>query len=466
MLTPFAEGRECRDRLRLEAVPLPDQLDLEHRLQEGVIVLADGVVPLRPLERMALQPAHHPVHVGPAVRRLDRPCDHLRRHEAVGVEEVGHLVRPFRPDALHERLVDLVLRRLVDVVRQEGDPLRRRAEDRVGGSLVEPGDDRGGGEHPLAIERAPHRRCGRAGPGDEEEVGLAVQHLLGERSEVARVVRHQQLVDVRAARAENRLHRRHIPLPERGVGREDEDILAAWLPQERLGGEDVLVGLTPGSEGIAVDPGERIDRRRPADEEDPVLLRQRRDLQRHAGDDRPGKDLEPLADQVARRGDARVDHPGVVADHRLDAVAIDHAGPARDVVEADLEPFQVLLAVRLERAAAGGNDSYPDGAPDRPRRRRGPARRGLRARRGGRRRAGSGRPHRRDGGRHTRPARPHSGRRCARGGRCGTTGRGGGGPGWRGRGDRRRGRRGRRAAAGGEERRRPQACGGAKKRAP
>src|SRR5919204_5975495 len=94
------------DHLRRPLALLPHELDLEHRLEHGVILPSDLLLPLGREELPALERRDHLVDVV-AVRLLDRADDHLRGDEAVRREQVGHLLA--LRHLLHEPFVDLVL---------------------------------------------------------------------------------------------------------------------------------------------------------------------------------------------------------------------------------------------------------------------------------------------------------------------------------------------------------------------
>src|SRR5829696_1975671 len=124
-----------RDDLRRPAsVGLLDQLDLEHRLDHRVVGLAHGLLALRTDEAPALERRDHPVDVV-ALRAGEGSDDHLAGDEAVGREQVRHLAAVLH--RLDEEVVDLVLRRRVDVVREEVDLRGDVTEGRPGRALGE-----------------------------------------------------------------------------------------------------------------------------------------------------------------------------------------------------------------------------------------------------------------------------------------------------------------------------------------
>src|ERR671936_1369464 len=97
-------GRDRLDHLRRPRAPLLHQLHLEHRLEHRMVLRTDPLLALRREELVALERGDHLADVV-AVRLLDRVHDHLRRHEAVGREEIRNLMAPLQ--RLHEPLVDL-----------------------------------------------------------------------------------------------------------------------------------------------------------------------------------------------------------------------------------------------------------------------------------------------------------------------------------------------------------------------
>jgi hypothetical protein len=99
---------------------------------------------------------------------------------------------------------------------------------------------------------------------------------------------------------------------------------------------------------------------RPGDEQDLVLLRERRHLHRHAGRHRAGQDRDALADQVDRGRDGMVRLTTVVDDLELDRAAVDRAGAVRGVVQPGLQAGQVGVAVAREQARRRGDDAHPD----------------------------------------------------------------------------------------------------------
>ena len=285
------------------------------------------------------------------VERLD---DHLAGDEAVRREEVGHLAAlPHRAD---EEVVHLVLRRGVDVVREEVDLRRHVTERRPGRALGEAGRDLvRDAEGALLLERPPHRGRGRAGPGDEEQVRIRLLHLLRERREVLRRERHEQPADLVALRADDRVDGRVVADPEGRVLREDGDLLADAL-EERRRGLHVLVGLAARAEGVLVDAGDRVRRRRARDEEHLVLLGERRHLQRDAGRDAAGEDLVALADQVLAGGDGLRRIGAVVDDRQLDRAAVDLHRALGRVREPVAQALDVLGAVGREQPRARIDD--------------------------------------------------------------------------------------------------------------
>ena len=202
----------------------------------------DRLHPLRADEVPALECGDHLVDVV-ALGSRQRLNDHLAGHEAVRSEEIGHLAAlPHRAD---EEVVHLVLRRGVDVVREEVDLRRHVTERRPCRTLGEAGRDLvRDAEGTLLLERPPHRGGGRAGPRDEEQVRVRLLHLLGERREVLRRERHQHAADRVPLRADDRVDCCVVADAEGRVLREDGDLLADPL-EERRGGLHVLVGLAP-----------------------------------------------------------------------------------------------------------------------------------------------------------------------------------------------------------------------------
>src|SRR5437868_1253871 len=196
-------GRDALENDRHEAGPLRLQLDLKHRLEQSVILRPDIFRALRPDELPALERRDHLVDVLVAVRRLERVHDHLRRDEPVRREQVGGLVALLHLG--HEPVVDLVLRSSPDVVREEVDVGRNRAERRPRRLLRQARDDlRVAAEDALLLQRLPHRRGGRPGPRDEDQVRARVLRLLRERGEVVRRQRDGDLRDLVALAAEER----------------------------------------------------------------------------------------------------------------------------------------------------------------------------------------------------------------------------------------------------------------------
>src|SRR5829696_3316549 len=203
-------------------LPLPvrslDQLHLEHRLNHRVVGRADVLLALRSDEAPALERGANLVDVV-ALRAAQRPHDHLAGDEAVRGEQVGHLAA--LPHRVYEKVVDPVLGRGGDVVREEVDLGGHVAEGRPRPTLGETGRDLvRDAERTLLLECAPHRRRRRARPGDEEQVRVGLLHLLGERGEVLRRERHEQPPDVVALRADDRVDRRVVADAEGRVLRE------------------------------------------------------------------------------------------------------------------------------------------------------------------------------------------------------------------------------------------------------
>src|SRR3954470_15708889 len=132
-----SEGVRRAEDLRLQLpVRALDELDAEHRLQRRVILRADGLEALGAEELEALERRDHLVDV--VVALLQGLHDHQRGVEPVRREEVRSLAA--LPHLLHEPVVHLVLRRRVDVVRQEMDLRRLVAECRPRRALREAGD--------------------------------------------------------------------------------------------------------------------------------------------------------------------------------------------------------------------------------------------------------------------------------------------------------------------------------------
>ena len=342
-----ASAQALGHRSRVLATVL-DELHLEHRLQHRVVGGADRLLALGPGEAPALQRGDHLVDV--AHRALAQSAhDHLPRDEAVGREEVGHL-----PTLLHRRdepVVHLVPRPVRDVVREERDLVRDRPERRVRRALVEARDHLvDAREDALLVERPPHRGRRRPGPGDEEEVGLLLLDLLGERREVLRREWHEDPVHLLAAEAAHHLvDGEEVPEPERRVLREDGDVLTAATAEVRACSEDVLVALPAGPERVLVDPCDRIRRRGAGDVQHLVLVGERRQLQRDARRGRAGDDLVPLADQVLRASDGLHGVGAVVHERELDLAAVDCARPLRRVGNSIPQPLDELRAVRGEQ---------------------------------------------------------------------------------------------------------------------
>ncbi len=173
----------------------------------------------------------------------------------------------------------------------------------------------------------------------------------GVRSVAGRV--HQQRRHGGALRAEHGGHGRGVRLAEGVVLREDRDGLALHVLEEGGRGEDVLVGLPPGAEGVVVDAGEAVGGGRAGDEQDVVLRGQRCHLEAHAGGGRAGDHLRALADQVGGGGHRLGGVTGVVGLGDLDGAPVDLTGPVRGVVEPRLEPGEVLRAVGGQRPRLG-----------------------------------------------------------------------------------------------------------------
>src|SRR5699024_3609294 len=145
----------------------------------------------------------------------------------------------------------------------------------------------------------PHRRCGLAGPGHEDQVGLGVDCLPGEGGEVAGVHRRQYRDDLSAAFvAGNRRDGIEVVLTELVVLGEHHDGRVLDVADDPLGGHHVLVRLAPGAEGVLVDPGDRVGGRCAGDVQDVVLFGDGSQLDGDTRGDRAGDDLVSLADEV------------------------------------------------------------------------------------------------------------------------------------------------------------------------
>ena len=129
----------------------------------------------------------------------------------------------------------------------------------------------------LLVERLPHRRPGRAGPGDEQQVGVRLLRLLRERREVVRRQRDEDLRDAMPLAAHDRGDSGHVALPERRVLREDDDLPPDSLAEQRLRREHVLPALAAGAERVLVDARHGVGRGRAGDEQHLVLRGDRRD---------------------------------------------------------------------------------------------------------------------------------------------------------------------------------------------
>ena len=235
-------------------------------------------------------------------------------------------------------------------MREEVDLRRRVAECRPGRPLGETGHDLRPGVDSLLIERLEHRAARRAGPRDEEQVGVRVLRLLGERREVGRAQRHRDLGDV--VTAEERLHGRVVAVAEHAVLVEDDDLLARRLAEVRLRGEHVLDRLPPGAERVLVDAGDRVGGRRAGDVQHLVLGGERSDLHRDAGRAGAHQDLGALPDQVLRRGDAGGGVALVVDVGDVERLAVDLVRSLGRVLEPELEALDLLGAVGPESAGA------------------------------------------------------------------------------------------------------------------
>ena len=154
---------------------------------------------------------------------------------------------------------------------------------------------------------------------------------------------------VGALGAEDRRDGRDVGLAEGAVLREDGDLLALDVAQHAPGRRDVLVGLASRPEGVAVGTRDGVGGGRTRDEEDLVVLRQRRHLQRHAARGRAGDDRVALTDEVGGRGDGLGRVAGVVLLGDLDGATGNGTGALRRVVDAGREALAVLLAVAGQR---------------------------------------------------------------------------------------------------------------------
>ena len=155
-----------------------------------MILGANPLLALWREELPALELRDHRVDVRVAALR-DGATDHLRGHEAVRREDVRHL-----PALLHgasEPVVDRILRRLVDVVRDERDARHLRAEHRVDRTVREARHDRRRRRHTLLLQCLPHLRAVETGPRDEDHVRVRILQLLRVRRQVGSAERHEQL---------------------------------------------------------------------------------------------------------------------------------------------------------------------------------------------------------------------------------------------------------------------------------
>src|SRR5947209_1763505 len=335
------------EHLRDEMAAALHELHAEHRLQRRMVLRPDRLEALRAEELEALERGDHLVDV--VVALLQRLDEHERGVETVGREDVRHLA--LLAHLRDEPVVHLVLRSGVDVVRQEVDLRRLVAQRRPRRALGEPRDDVRAVEHVLLVERLPHRAGRRACPRDEDQVGVRVLRLLGEGREVGRRERHRDLRHGVTLRADERLDRGVVAVTEDGVLVEDDDLLAGAL-EEAVDRLHVLERLAPRAERVLVDPRNPVVCRRAGDEEHLVLGGERRDLERDAGRLGAHDDLVALADQILRRVDGRRRVRLVVDEGEVDRLAVDLVGALRRVVEAELEPLDVLAAVGREQPGA------------------------------------------------------------------------------------------------------------------
>ena len=239
------------------------------------------------------------------------------------------------PHLRDEPVVDLVLRRVVEVVRDERELRRRRAVKAVRRPpLGEPQHDPvDRGVDPTLFERLEHRRRRRSRPGDEQEVRLLLLQLLHERGEVRSGERYEHAVDALAAEvAHHALDREVVALTEDRVLREDDDLVAGAVPSYEARRPHVLVGLPSRAEGVLVDAGHGVACGGP-EMKRTLFCWARRHLNGDARRGRSGEVLVPLADQILRCGHGLRRVTGVVRERQFDRVVADLVRALRRVVE-------------------------------------------------------------------------------------------------------------------------------------
>nr|WP_258016895.1 hypothetical protein [Nocardioides marinisabuli] len=219
-----------------------------------------------------------------------------------------------------------------------------------------PGGHRHLVEDLLLVQGLPHGAGGVAGPGHEDQVGLGVEDATREGGELGGVLGHEHRLDVGAGAAQDGLDTGHVALAEGVVLREDRDLLAVEVADQRAGGGHVLVGLAARAEGVAVDAGHGVGRGGPGDVEHLVLLGLLGQRERDARGDGAGDDLGARADRVLGQADRLGGVAGVVDEVEVDLAAVDLAAAVGGVVDAGLEAVAVGLAVGGERAALGVDD--------------------------------------------------------------------------------------------------------------
>ena len=123
-------------------------------------------------ELVALERRDHLVDVV-AVRLLDRVHDQLRGDESVRREEIRHLV--LLRQLFDEPRVDLVLRAVRHVVREQVDASQHRPEGRIGDPVGEARHELRRARDPLLLQGLPHLQRIRPGPAHSPEQRRAIQ---------------------------------------------------------------------------------------------------------------------------------------------------------------------------------------------------------------------------------------------------------------------------------------------------